>query len=404
MKILLSAYACEPNRGSEPGVGWNWALEIAKRGHEVCVLTRSNNKDCIDAELSKNPAHGKIRFYYHDLPPSIARYKKLPGAIYLYYLLWQLLALKRAREIHAIEKFDAVHHITFAVFRQPSFLWKLKVPFIFGPLGGGEYTPQSLMDGLEPHHRLKERIRLLANSVAQLDPLLNATLKNSTLILTKTLETKQAIPERYWNKCLDRTEIGVSHQDQVRERNQGAHFLFVGRFIYWKGGQLAIKSFARVARKNPALHLTLCGKGPEKDCWLKLTRDEGIEHQVTFIDWLPQDQLKALYAKSDIFLFPSMHDSGGTVVLEAMACGLPVICLKLGGPGVLVNESCGLAVPVTDDDSLETVVEGLSAAIENISTTPDLAERLSSGASERARHLSWERVVDETYREIERII
>lgn len=74
LNILLSAYACEPNKGSEPGIGWNWAIEIAKRGHVVTVLTRGNNKSVItkETDLPQN-----LSFIYYDLPDSLLLIKKV---------------------------------------------------------------------------------------------------------------------------------------------------------------------------------------------------------------------------------------------------------------------------------------------------------------------------------------
>ena len=85
-KVLLSAYACEPNRGSEPGVGWNWAIEIAKRGHDVVVLTRKNNREVIE---SNENTPFNLNFIYYDLPSSLMWLKKVFG-VQLYYFLWQI--------------------------------------------------------------------------------------------------------------------------------------------------------------------------------------------------------------------------------------------------------------------------------------------------------------------------
>src|SRR5579859_2558519 len=146
MKILLSAYACEPNKGSEPGVGWNWALALARRGYEVHVLTRSNNRKAIenDPKWSRSLLH----FHFYDLPAWGRFWKRWSGGIYLYYLLWQIGVYKFAKTLHAREKFETVQHITFVSHRQPSFMGRLGIPFIFGPVGGGESMPKQLRKSL----------------------------------------------------------------------------------------------------------------------------------------------------------------------------------------------------------------------------------------------------------------
>ena len=65
LKILLSAYACEPNKGSEPEIGWKWATTLSNLGHEVYVITRRNNKELIELYLSKNE-YKKLSFIYFD--------------------------------------------------------------------------------------------------------------------------------------------------------------------------------------------------------------------------------------------------------------------------------------------------------------------------------------------------
>src|SRR5690348_13918046 len=119
MKILLSAYACEPNKGSEPAVGWNWMLALIEQGHDVTVLSRANNQAAIDAEVRERSL--RVRPVYYDLPAWCRRWKSWPGGLYLYYLLWQIGAYQLAQKLHRSAPFDLVHHITFVTFRQPSF-------------------------------------------------------------------------------------------------------------------------------------------------------------------------------------------------------------------------------------------------------------------------------------------
>ena len=138
MKILLSAYACEPLKGSEPGVGWHWALELVRQGHEVTVITRANNRDVIDSAL-KSHVPEKPHFFYYDLPRWIMWWKRGTRGARLYYQLWQIGVYLKIRRTYDTDSFDVVHHLTFGGIRQASFLGHLGIPFIIGPLGGGEF-------------------------------------------------------------------------------------------------------------------------------------------------------------------------------------------------------------------------------------------------------------------------
>ncbi|HZF26454.1 MAG TPA: hypothetical protein VEZ88_09350, partial [Steroidobacteraceae bacterium] len=111
LRVLLSAYACEPARGSEPGIGWNWARHLAEAGNEVCVLTRANNRMAIESSLRNDPVR-RLRFAYYDLPGWARWWKRGGRGVHLYYLLWQWGAFRFARRLHRARAFDVVHHIT----------------------------------------------------------------------------------------------------------------------------------------------------------------------------------------------------------------------------------------------------------------------------------------------------
>jgi glycosyltransferase involved in cell wall biosynthesis len=123
----------------------------------------------------------------------------------------------------------------------------------------------------------------------------------------------------------------------------------------------------------------------------------------TFHGQLPRDALMDLYSEVDAFLFPSLHDSGGTVVLEALSRGLPVICVDLGGPPNFVDESCGYVIPArfsTEDE----VVNGLADAIAELHSSRERLKRLANGALARAEAMSWEQQVRFVYEDIAEVL
>ncbi len=123
LKVLMSAYACEPNQGSEPEVGWQWALQMA-RFHEVTVLTRANNRAGIEAGLaSLGDRQPRPRFVYHDRHPFLMAMKRRWKTIQLYYLLWQKSARGVIERLHQAHQYDLMHHVTFAGFRYPVAVW-----------------------------------------------------------------------------------------------------------------------------------------------------------------------------------------------------------------------------------------------------------------------------------------
>lgn len=406
MRILLSAYACEPGKGSEPGVGWNWANELARQGHEVSVLTRANNRPSIERALAT--VEPGVRFYYYDLPVSLGWWKKGKRGIRLYYLLWQWGAYRLARRLHAESPFDLVHHITFGVLRHPSFMGKLGIPFVFGPLGGGERTPPKLRKELSIRARTIEALRDLANMWASVDPLMRRTYSRARLIVAKTEESRAAIPRAFQDKTRVCLEIGLpflprSSPPASVPRAASLRLLYAGRFIYWKGMHIGLLALARAGRHVPDVRLTMVGTGPEEQEWRKLAQQLGIDDRIDWISWLPQEELMKQYLAHDAFLFPSLHDSSGNVVLEAMAHGLPVLCLALGGPGSIVTKACGYAVAADNRDTM-AVVEELASCIVQLTTDPARRVELAKGAHAVAAIYSWQRAITQVYGHLEQTL
>lgn len=408
MKVLLSAYACEPGKGSEPGVGWNWALSLAKRGHEIWVLTLSSNVAAIEKAFGglSQVDREHLHFIYYDLPRWAAWWHKGERGVYLHYFLWQLGAYLAAKRWHAQERFALVHHVTFVSVRQPSFMGNLGIPFIFGPVGGGEHTPWHLRTGYNWRGWLKDALRDFANTMVKFDPLMQRTFQQAQHIYTTSEQTRDLIPPRYWQKTTVQLGIAsepVSGARTPQPRDTAPHalrVLYVGRFLFWKGMQFGLRAFAELLKKHPGARITLVGEGSDQLRWERLAQDLHIAGQIDWLPWLPQSELPPVYRAHDVLLFPSLHDSGGMVVLEAMSHGLPVICLKLGGPGVMVDASCGRAIDVFDA-SEAVVVQRLADALMGIAASPNLMLELSQGAVSKAASHSWDSSVCRIYSEIE---
>ncbi len=405
LKLLMSAYACEPGKGSEPGVGWRWALETAALGHEVWVITRANNKDGVERGMVLAGKPQNLHFIYFDLPAWARWWKRGGRGVYLYYLLWQWKAYLHVRELHATQKYDAVHHITFGVTRHPSFMGRLGIPFIVGPLGGGERAPVELRKYCALSGKLKDSLRDGVNVLARLDPWLHQMYTQASLILMKTQQSMDWLPIKYHAKTRRMLEIGVdqnnmplSKQPALPKRHQALHVLYVGRFIYWKGMDLGLRAIADLRARGIPVRLTMIGRGPARHRWQMLAARLNLADCMTWVPWMKQQDLLQAYQTFDVMLFPSLHDSSGNVVLEAMASGLPVVCLNLGGPAELVNARCGKVVPVTGRTA-DQVITALADTLGELARYPGLMLSLRAGALHRVQDFSWSQVVGQVWGE-----
>ena len=406
MKVLLSAFYCLPAVGSDSAVGWNWAREIAARGHQVFVITRAVNRSAVDAALAQAPTQN-LEFLFHDLSRTVQLIAHRPFVSYLYYLLWQFTAAKVALRAHSQERFDLVQHVTMATFRLPTFMWKLGIPLIFGPVGGGEDTPPKLRRGLGLRGRLWDIPRRLSNLLVAWDPLMKSTYAHSGQIIVTTHETLQQIPVPYRSKSRVQPTIGIdlnsSHLSAGHTatttstaRSAKLNLLFAGRLLPWKGLYLGLKAIAALGSDIQNVHLTVVGSGSDEPRLKRLTQRLGIEQSVTWIPWMDRKDLIQFYSHFNLFLFPSLHDSGGLAVLEAMSFGIPVLCLDLGGPAMSVNNNCGRVIPTTNRSENE-VVQLIADCLAAFLSDPSALESLSRGARSHVTSLTWQAVVAKTY-------
>ena len=184
-------------------------------------------------------------------------------------------------------------------------------------------------------------------------------------------------------------------KNQRKEVNQIFKMLYVGNFLHWKGVHLVLKTFDIIDDLIPS-QMTFIGKGKFNE----LETHSKLGKTIESLKWLPQDKLLELYSDYDVMIFPSFRDSGGMVVLEALSNGLPVICLDLGGPGQIVNETCGRVIETKGKSEIE-VVQSLANAILELQQNSLLLEKLRQGAIQRTSEFSWDKTVGRIYDVIE---
>lgn len=389
LKVLVSAYACEPGKGSEPGVGWNWVKQLA-RFHEVWVITRANNREPIERGLEKGPMPN-VHWVYFDLPRWMRFWKKGQRGLHLYYYLWQIGAYFVVRRLHREESFDLVHHVTFGTFWMPTFLALLPVPLIWGPVGGGDSSPRAFHNTFSLRGRIYEYFRNLVRWLAQWDPFIRLTSRRAVIALANTENTKQWLHRLGSRNILLYSHMGVSLRGvsaNASRRSCAFRLVSVGRLIHWKGFHLGLKAFARFQQSCPSSEYWLIGDGPERRNLQRLARRLDITSKVKFLGTLPRYQVLEKLAECDVLIHPSMHDSAPAVCLEAMAAGLPVICLDLGGPALQVTEETGFKVPAI---SPEQAVRDMAEAMKRLANEPLLRRQMGEAGRKRVdRYFRWD--------------
>ena len=390
MRVLISAYACEPNRGSEPEVGWQRALHMLAFADEVCVLTRSNNQSVIEADpLSHSDG---LHFIYYDLPSWALKLKRHKWFTRAYFVLWQWGAYCEAARQHRDKPFDCVYHVTFASMQFGSFMGKLGIPFIVGPISGGERAPFRLRRSLPLCGQATELARDLGIFIQRCSPLSRAAFAAADLIYVTTSDSLRLIPRRWRRKTSVHLAVAINNcatPNIERQPPVSPRFVFAGSLLYLKGAHLAIRALAQARATIPGATLTLIGDGPAEKWLRSVAKRCGVSHAVEFVGRVPRKQLINAFTSYTALVFPSLHDTGGMVVLEALSQGTPVVCFDLGGPGVIVNASCGIIVPTVGADEHCTVTR-IANAMSILGAMSDAqSAQLSRGAIARASELSW---------------
>ncbi len=390
MKIFLSAYSCAPGRGSEAHVGWNVALEMANY-HQVWVLTRAHNRSLIDGYMTQNPTPN-LHFKYYDLPRWASWWKRGSRGVQLYYLLWQSGVYFVARRLHREVGFDLVHHVTFVKYWTPSFLALLPVPFLWGPVGGGDSAPRPFWRDFSLYGKLYETMRELARWLSEHDPFVRLTARRSALALAATEETAKRLRRLGAKNVHVFSPVGLS-MEEIRSLAESAgrnaapvRFVSLGNLLHLKGFHLGLRAFARA--KLEGAEYWIIGEGPERARLEGMAVDLGIAAQTRFWGEIPREEALRKLGECHVLVHPSLHDTAPMVCLEAMAAGLPVICLDHGGPAMEVTADTGIRVSADDP---KRAIRALSDAMVRLAGDPVLRSRMGEEGQRRVHEIfAWQ--------------
>ena len=347
--MLISAYACEPDAGSEPGAGWAWT-RAAALDHEVWVLTRRNLADQIELARQREPFL-RLHPIYLDLPGWVLRAKRGRAGIYWYYPIWQFLAWQTGRRLHRAVGFDIAHHLTLAMDWMPAGVAFLRgVPTVWGPVGGVTGAPLTLWRWLGPRGCLVELSRELLTRGAR-RVFGRSAARRAALVVAQNHDVADAF--RAAGQVVVEPNTAIRDQDAAllpwrAPVTPGAgprRAVFLGRLLPLKGPGLAIAALAEPEAR--AWTLDIYGAGPELARLRRLAERLGVSDRVVFKGYRPREEALAALAEADAMLFPSMHDQAPWAVAEALSLGCPVVCLDRGGPAVLVGSGEGAKVPVS---------------------------------------------------------
>jgi glycosyltransferase involved in cell wall biosynthesis len=391
-KIILSAFACNPYLGSEAGYGWNWAIGLVNEGYEVHCLTSKKNRKSIE----QHPSIDHLHFHYISLSFGLERLYSLSQAtMYLYYILWQWMAYRKAKQLSRVYPFKLAHHVTWGSIQQGSFLYKLKIPFIFGPAGGGQKAPEKFKDYFLNHWSAEEKREKVSKLLVRFNPACKKMLRKASAVLVSNKDTYQlaqhagaknvystldtALPERFFQQGL------ISHRPETGQ----IKLLWVGRFLPRKG-LLLVLEVMNALKTHPGITLTIVGDGEMREAVKAKYNEFQIQETVSFTGLVPYEEVNKYYATHDAFFFTSLRESGGVQLVEAMAYSLPVITLDLHGSAEIITEQTGIKIPV--EEPLQVITD-LAKAILDLANDPVRYQAMSLAAFRFASEQTWDKKI-----------
>ncbi len=392
MRVLLEAFSCRDGRGSEPGQGWGWAVGLAQHGHEVTVLTQSKNRSAHDTALSRLDVNttGRLRFVY----PEPGSWSQLtgPAAKKSQYIAWSRAALRVARTMQASEPFDVAHHVTFSTALLGSSLWRLEIPFIFGPLGGGQWAPAEAERYFTASQWRRERLRTLLVRTAHLNPLAATALRRANCVAVTNRATERLAHKSGAPRIILMPDTAIA-SSLVAERPRavaGRRLLWVGSDRARKGLRLALEALVE-ARKE--LDVTLTVLGPRQSVVQGIAASLHVSEHVHAPGRVSLDAVTDAYLQHDALLFTSLRESLGGQLVEACGAGLPVVGLNLHGLADLLPAQATRRVDVGGN-----AAEGLGSACATLLQDRDSYESASRAALAWAAQQTWPARVDEMTR------
>ena len=398
-RILISAYACSPYKGSEPGVGWGFVSELSKNFEiDVIVEKEKFQKEIIFwlNENSESTVARNVTFHFIQKRRNRKLRKFWPPSYYYFYRSWHREAMQLAAKLVVKKDISLCHQLTMVGYREPGYLWQLPVPFVWGPIGGAGFFPIrfaaeiGIMSTIYyigyniynyTQMRLSKRVRSAAKKADA--ALICATSENSDMA------------RKYWGAdAIQLTEVGIKKESlglmQPRPQQTPLKVVWSGLIIPRKGLSLALKTLSNLS-DDVCIELHILGDGPQRIEAEKLARNLGVESRCIFHGWLPRENCEKLLQEMHVSLITSLRDLTSTVAIEALQYALPVIAPKHCGFTDVINSDCGI---LCDVDNPSVFTKQLADAIRLMFEDESYRQKLSIGASRQITKYTWEAKVE----------
>ena len=403
MRIIVNAYACSPDMGSEPGMAWNWCVNLAKHC-ELFIITEGEFRDKIERALVRLPQRDNMHFYYNPLSDKIRRmcWNQGDWRFYYYYKKWQKKTYSIAKDICLENRIDVLHQLNMIGFREPGYLWVLSkekhIPFVWGPVGGLKQFPISYANGESLKFRLFVSIKNLINLLQiKYDRRVNSALRQSSLLVSSIPESYNAILRYKGKKSVVIPETGCFAGKGLSCRSFDDDVLsviWVGKFDFRKRLDIALRSLSKL--HGMKISFKIFGTGDEHQVHEYITLAESLDIDGNIkIQWMgnkPNSVVHEEMSSSHVFMFTSISEDTSTVVMEAISNTIPIVCFDTCGMGYVVTNDIGIKIPLTNPSQS---VDDFAEALTTLYNDRELLMNMSHNCKQRCEQLSWDNKIKE---------
>lgn len=388
--ILINAYACSPGMGSEPGMAWNWCVNLAKHC-ELHIITEGEFREQIEAALKTLPQGKNMHFYYNPVSDEIRKmcWNQGDWRFYKHYKEWQGKTYEMARDICRHTHIDILHQLNMIGFREPGYLWKIKnIPFVWGPVDAKEKFPTAYLEGAGIKTNLFMRLKnFLTGIQLRYSQRVHQAVERASVVVSASSNSQQAFKKFFHidSPLLNETGCYVQEHPIIdKTQKDTLDVLWVGKMDFRKQLGLAIQSIAKTA--NPRIKLHIVGGGDSVP-YQTLAKELNIDKQCKWHGTITHNEVLRIMQKSDVFLFTSVAEGTPHVVLEAIGNNLPVLCFNTCGQGDSVNEKVGHKIELTNP---QQSIKDFAEALNRFENNRNLLKTYSINCKARQLELSWD--------------
>lgn len=393
LSILINAYACSPEMGSEPGMAWNWCVNLAKYC-ELYIITEGEFRDKIEKALLILPQGGNMHFYYNPVSDEIRKmcWNQGDWRFYKYYKKWQWKTYQMALEIISTHHIDILHQLNMIGFREPGYLWKIEnVPFIWGPIGGLKQFPVAYLKGSNWKLNVFNRIKNIINVLQiKYNKRISQALHHAFILVSSIPDSYKAIKKYQHLESYIIPETGcfpVERLNLDRFSTKEFHILWVGKFDFRKQLTIAIKALKACKKNNIIMDVYGTGNVREVQNSKNLAKKLEIDSQIVWHGNQPNSSVIKAMRSAQLFFFTSVSEDTSTVVLEAVSNQLPVLCFNTCGMATVIDEKVGRKIDLSNP---KQSVKEFADTLNILEANRDLLKGMSLNCILKQQELSWD--------------